>query len=315
MVVVTPTPTEVQGLDEDLEFGHLLNHWRDISAQIPGTCDNELTAQNHDHKVIPSPAKLFLDQDNNQDLQLIRTDPDLQLVRTGHELQLAETEHEVQLVRTEHEQEHELRLTQIEYEPQSPRTATVAPIDYVEFFPGEDHTRTCCACASSIFSGNDELVEFFLPKLGMACTCGKRSEIFPDPDLHADLTALEHILRPWQVEFLKSFGIYKGDQLVKAHHRSAGVLAKGMRNWRKKQGLTGVKTLSCGMALQIWSRTCKVYVRSVRRQLALGVEVIKPPNTLSVLSDILEKGDRRSNVLGRRRPKQRLIEVESQVEI
>jgi hypothetical protein len=179
------------------------------------------------------------------------------------------------------------------------------------------HLRTC-ACASSLFSGNDKLVEFFLPQLGMACTCGKDVEIVPNPDV-TDPTSIELILRPWQCEFLKSFGIHRGDQLVKAHHRSASILAKAMKKWRKKRDLPRARTVSCGLALHIWSKTCKFEVRAVRRQIAMGVEVIKPPNAVSVLSHLLApQEERRVSVphTGRRRrsPKE-LVEVESQAEM
>jgi hypothetical protein len=200
------------------------------------------------------------------------------------------------------------------------REAGIEVVPY-EVPAGEDpivapngHLRTC-ACASSIFSGNDQLVEFFLPQLGMACTCGKDPPVFPVPGI-ADPTAIEHILRPWQCTFLKSFGIHRGDQLVKAHHRSAGVLAKAMKKWRKKYDMPRARTVSCGLALHIWAKVSKIFVRSVRRQLALGVDITTPPNTVAFLTQVL--GERRVSVphTGRRRrsPKE-LIEPESQVEI
>lgn len=170
----------------------------------------------------------------------------------------------------------------------------VIPEGEDQFIAPNGHLRSC-ACASSIFSGNDKLVEFFLPQLGMACTCGKDLQVFPDEDIK-DPTSIEMILRPWQCEFLKSFGIHRGDQLVKAHHRSAGMLAKAMKKWRKKHNLVRARTVSCGLALHIWSKVCKIYVRSIRRQIALGVEVVKPPSTMTVLSQILTQGDRRVSV-------------------
>jgi hypothetical protein len=132
-----------------------------------------------------------------------------------------------------------------------------------ELNPLNDCTQ--CECSGSIFSGNDELTSFFLPQMGMACTCGKKKpQTFVNPD---DPTALENVLRPWQVEFLKSFGIFRGEQLVKARHRSAGILSSALRQWRRKQGMVPFKTSSCGMAIDIWAKTCKIYVRSIRRQI------------------------------------------------
>ena len=156
------------------------------------------------------------------------------------------------------------------------------------------HLRSC-ECAESSFSGNDKLVDFFLPLLGMACTCGKDTEVFPNPEI-MDPTAIEYILRPWQCDFLKSFGIHRGDQLVKAYHRSAGTLAKALKKWRKKHGLPRARTVSCGLALCIWSKVCKVYVRWIRRQLALGVDIVKPPSGVTVLSHVLTKKDYRVSV-------------------
>jgi hypothetical protein len=147
-----------------------------------------------------------------------------------------------------------------------------------------------CQCASSIFSGKDELVDFYLPLMGMACSCGARRDggQLRNPE---EPTALENILRPWQTEFLASFGIYRGDQLVKAYHRSGPALAKAMRRYRKKHGMTSFQSKSCAMALGIWSKTSKAFVRSIRKQLTSGViaDGIKMPNTLYILSSFLDK--------------------------
>jgi hypothetical protein len=147
-----------------------------------------------------------------------------------------------------------------------------------------------CQCASSIFSGKDELVEFYLPLMGMACSCGARRD---GPKLRnpEEPTALENILRPWQTEFLASFGIYRGDQLVKAYHRSGPALAKAMRRYRKKHGMTSFQSKSCAMALGIWSKTSKSFVRSIRKQLTSGViaDGIKMPNTLYILSSFIDQ--------------------------
>ena len=157
----------------------------------------------------------------------------------------------------------------------------------------KDHEQEC-ACSSSAFSGNDVLEEFFLPQLGMACTCGSTDA---SPRLRgSDATSLEHILRPWQVAFCKSFGIHKGDQLVKAHHRSASILAKAMRKWRKVHGMAKVRTVSCGVALDIWARSCKYFVRSVRMQRSQGIRMIKPPSTLDLLSELAHKKEMRVSV-------------------
>lgn len=143
-----------------------------------------------------------------------------------------------------------------------------------------------CKCTESAFSGNDELLEFFLPKLGMAHTCGKRN---PPILIDSDPIGLHHILRPWQVEFLRSCDIYRGDQLVKACKNRAGSLAGAMRKWRLDHDMTCPRSAACGMALHIWSRTCKYYVRTIRRQMADGLVEVEPPCLRDVMTTVESK--------------------------
>jgi hypothetical protein len=156
-------------------------------------------------------------------------------------------------------------------------------------FSGLPLDTTTCHCTNSVFSGNDELVDFYLPLMGMACSCGARRSGPPlrNPE---EPTSLENILRPWQAEFLASFGIYRGDQLVKACHRSGSALAKALRRYRKKHGMSSFQSKSCSMALGIWSKTSKAFVRSIRKQLIAGdvSDGIKVPNTLYILSSFLD---------------------------
>jgi hypothetical protein len=158
----------------------------------------------------------------------------------------------------------------------------------------------------SIFSDNEDLISFFLPQMGMASAC------LVNPD---DPTAIENVLRPWQVEFLKSFGIYSGDQLVKARHRSADILARALRQWRKKHDMIPFKTTSCGMAIHIWAKTCKAYVRSIRKQILSGSNLLErqPEAVMTELSfflDALPAAPKRKEV-----PSLCSIEVESQMEV
>jgi len=144
-----------------------------------------------------------------------------------------------------------------------------------------------CSCSDSLFSGNDEMIEFFLPLTGTACTCGKSQTGLKDPH---DPTSLVNILRSWQVEFLGSFGIYRGEDLVKANHRSASALASALRQYRKKMGMTPFRTKSCVTALQIWSKTSKAYVRSMRHQTEANTAAndLRAPNNLYLLSSFLD---------------------------
>jgi hypothetical protein len=139
---------------------------------------------------------------------------------------------------------------------------------------------TTCQCQGSAFAGNAAHVDFYLPKLGMVCTCGKHDL---DKKLdNDDPTNLENILRPWQVDFLKSIKIFKAEDLVKQYQTRGDGLAKQMRSWRKKQGLASVKTKSCGIALHIWNKTCKVIVKSVQAQRKSGVKVFQKPDILEI---------------------------------
>lgn len=131
-----------------------------------------------------------------------------------------------------------------------------------------DLAMDACECSGSVFSGNEDLISFFLPQMGMACTCGKRKTVgFVNPENPA---AIENVLRPWQVSFLESMGITTSDQLVKARQTSAPILAKGLKQWRRNQNMIEFKTSSCSMAIDIWAKTAKVYARSVRKQIEAG---------------------------------------------
>jgi hypothetical protein len=134
-----------------------------------------------------------------------------------------------------------------------------------------------CQCQRSLFSGNAEHADFYLPKLGMACNCGKEKEededVKPEND---DPCALENILRPWQVKFLTSMNIRDALGYVHAYNQRSAILAKEMRKWRRGQKLTSVKTKSCAVALHIWCRTCKAVVRSVRAQTLKGLKPSRP---------------------------------------
>ncbi|KAL3919650.1 MAG: hypothetical protein SGILL_003651 [Bacillariaceae sp.] len=169
-----------------------------------------------------------------------------------------------------------------------------------------------CECSASVFSGSDDLINFFLPQMGMACTCGRQSRGLINPD---DPTAIENILRPWQCEFLRSFGIYRGEQLVHARHRSADILAKALRQWRKKHNMAPFKTSACGTALNIWAKTCKSYVRSIRKQIMAGNQLLERQsgtlmNELSLFLNGLPEAPTKKDVAALCD-----IEPESQVEV
>ena len=75
------------------------------------------------------------------------------------------------------------------------------------------------------------LGRFYLPKLGMACQCGKGKE--DDELTNNNPCALENILRQWQVAFLHSVNICDALELVHAYNQQSAVLVKEMRKWRR----------------------------------------------------------------------------------
>ena len=136
-----------------------------------------------------------------------------------------------------------------------------------------------CLC-----SKDPEYVDFFLPKLGAACSCGENGGTSNDASLCEgdDPLSLANILRDWQVDFLHSVDIHTAKELVLVYNKMGGVLAKEMRKWRRKKKLVSVKTASCGVALHIWTRTCKAVIKSVQKQIAEGAKCIKRPAILEV---------------------------------
>ena len=137
--------------------------------------------------------------------------------------------------------------------------------------------QNVCSCSSNRFAENAEYVEFYLPHISVDCTCGKRSsKAAEEADENVDPCALTAILRPWQVQFLADVGIGDATSLVFACNHRGAVLATQLRKWRRAKGLPSVRTKSCGVALHIWSRTCKSVLRAVRSQKAQGLEPKRP---------------------------------------
>ena len=117
-----------------------------------------------------------------------------------------------------------------------------------------------CLFSSPVFAQQRDQMEFFLPA---ACSCPKcRAELAaaaPADEVAGtvqDPTALQTILRPWQVEFLQEEGIETTGELVDvekdADRRQR--LCRHMKRWRKERDLPA-KTISCLMAVRIWAKT------------------------------------------------------------
>jgi hypothetical protein len=119
-----------------------------------------------------------------------------------------------------------------------------------------------CSCTGSLFSGNAERSEFFLPRLGLACTCGADKNA---SKRNADPTALKSFLRTWQVSYLTSVGIFSAEDLVSRYDKYGQEMARAMKNWRHFTYLKPARTKACLVALQIWSRTAKAVLRSHKK--------------------------------------------------
>ena len=160
---------------------------------------------------------------------------------------------------------------------------------------------TTCTCIASNFSGNSEHIQFFLPKLGKACKCGKdlSTDNMNEVDRHIDPTALSNILRPWQEEFLQSVGIETARQLVSARSSQSRQLAQAMIKWRSEKKMKPVKLKSCFVALHIWARTTKVILRSHRESLRKRtIFTDMPQATIPNFMEICLASDRSISTLG-----------------
>ena len=157
----------------------------------------------------------------------------------------------------------------------------------------QQNQQMVCECKASPFSGNDAQSEFYLPKLGLACNCGYDVDI-DRVNFSKDPTSLTNVLRKWQCDFLSSLGVHTANELLNAHKGDANGMARKMKEWRSKNrnsnmragssggnndsscggggggvvggGGVGTRSRECYVALKIWSRTCKVVLRSIREQ-------------------------------------------------
>jgi len=119
-----------------------------------------------------------------------------------------------------------------------------------------------CSCRGSLFSGNAEHSEFFLPRLGLACNCGAEKNA---RKRNADPTALKSFLRTWQVSYLRPVGIFSAEDLISRYDKYGQEMARAMKNWRHYKHLKPARTKACLVALQIWTKTAKTVLRSHKK--------------------------------------------------
>lgn len=151
---------------------------------------------------------------------------------------------------------------------------------YIDNMNEMNENEPPCKCGISSVFAKKEYVVFYLPKIGVTCSCGKRREDQLPPD--AEPSALSSILREWQVAFLESSGIRDCIDFLHAVKQRKVQLAREMRVWRKQKGLPSMKTQSCSIALYIWSRTCRVVVQNITQQKAKGITKPSRPDFLDV---------------------------------
>jgi hypothetical protein len=120
-----------------------------------------------------------------------------------------------------------------------------------------------CPCEESVFSKQPEVIDFYLPKLGLFCSCGRKDTV---PLIGSDPCHIENILRNWQVQFCTSNNIQTALDMIHAYNQNSDRLAAQLRAWRKANGMLSVKTKSCAIALRIWARTCKMVIKSMQNQ-------------------------------------------------
>lgn len=134
-----------------------------------------------------------------------------------------------------------------------------------------------CPCEESVFTKQPEVIDFYLPKLGLLCSCGRKDTV---PLIGSDPCSIENILRDWQVQFCNTYNIQTAADLIHVYTQNSNQLAKQMRAWRKENGMISVKTKSCGIALQIWARTCKTVIKTIQNQKDSGL--VSRPDFLDV---------------------------------
>lgn len=121
----------------------------------------------------------------------------------------------------------------------------------------EAKNDTGCFCQRPLRSLQPQDIHLFLPQC-LPCTCDSHAGVKTD---NRDTIALDRILRPWQVRFLKhEYMIRTTTELVSSYNRIGPVMAKGMKEWWLKSFPfeSEKDTQSCELALLIWTRACQL---------------------------------------------------------
>uniref|UniRef100_A0A7S1YT41 Uncharacterized protein n=1 Tax=Ditylum brightwellii TaxID=49249 RepID=A0A7S1YT41_9STRA len=172
-----------------------------------------------------------------------------------------------------------------------------------------------CACSISIFSATkNEHMDFFLPKLGMACQCHETNDDDDEEEEEEDPTALRNILRTWQVNFLASLRITNANQFIIAYKKDPRALSKSLKQWRRinsnadsrttiqPQQAAKITSKSCYNALYIWYKMSTIVLHSnnllnglKEHQIINDSDACTVPDTLTVpnLSDTFVSSDLR----------------------
>merc|ERR1712071_107236 len=96
--------------------------------------------------------------------------------------------------------------------------------------------------------------------------------------------------------------IHTADELLKARRADANGMARSMKKWRSTSNQANInnmvnnksKSKECYVALKIWSRTCKIVLRSIREHRAAAA-AFNDSAYLGTVDGQEEQGDNNDN--------------------
>lgn len=179
-----------------------------------------------------------------------------------------QVEQERAVLTVDHQNGH---IAEIPKDHASPREADVSVERQVHIsnISQVDQDKNACACGAGSIFGNKDHFEFYLPKIGVNCTCGKQQIVPLAPN--SDPKELQNILRDWQIQFLLSIGITDTCEFIAACEARRMELAQQLKDWRKSRKMPRMKIDACAIAVYIWARTCRAVTKVVDESVAPSV--------------------------------------------
>jgi hypothetical protein len=89
-------------------------------------------------------------------------------------------------------------------------------------------------------------------------------------------------LRTWQVSFLGDIGIFTAKDLIYRQKTDAIEIAKSLKKYRHLKKMKPVRTKSCLIALQIWSKTAQTVLHSNNSDIVRQGTEVKGGNCKSI---------------------------------